>query len=412
MNHSMAHDPFENHGNLPGRHRISKIWLNSFFLSTTIGIISLSILLFSIINQAFGYVIVENKVDPSTLSSVPLNDLQKEDLTRILKENVSKNRYKTINRDTPIADMTSNDLVQLITNEIIKPTTVKSYFLIPSLFQKEQIIKTQWEEFPDAKIQFRSWLNWNFIRNSLSTNPDATGIRTALLGSLWIIFITIIIAFPIGIGAAIYLEEYSSNNWFTRIIKTNIDNLAGVPSIVYGMLGLAVFVRSMNNITSGIIFGVNQTNGRTIISAALTMSLLIMPLLIINAHEAIRAVPASLRQASYGLGATHLQTIWHHVLPSAMPGILTGSILAISRAIGETAPLILVGASSFINKDPNGIFSNFTVLPIQIYNWTTRPQAEFRNVSAAAILVLLFALLTLNTFAILLRNRFAKNKVI
>jgi phosphate transport system permease protein len=411
MNQSLAYDPFENHGNLPGRHRTSKIWRGSFFLSTTIGIISLSILLFSIVNQVFGYAIVENKVDPTSLSSVPLKQLSQEELTRILKENVSNNRFKTINRDTPFAEMTTNDLAQLITNEIIKPTTVKSYFLIPSLFQKGQIIQTQLTEYPDAEIQFRSWLNWNFIRNSLSTNPDVTGIRTALFGSLWIIFITIIIAFPVGIGAAIYLEEYSTNNWFTRIIKINIDNLAGVPSIVYGMLGLAVFVRSMNSFTSGAFFGVDQTNGRTIISAALTMSLLIMPLLIITAQEAIRAVPASLRQASYGLGATRLQTIWYHVLPSAMPGILTGTILAISRAIGETAPLILVGASSFINKDPEGIFSNFTVLPIQIYNWTTRPQAEFRNVSAAAILVLLVALLTLNTIAILLRNRFAKNKV-
>ena len=140
------------------------------------------------------------------------------------------------------------------------------------------------------------------------------------------------------------------------------------------------------------------------------MSLLILPLIIINAQEAIRAVPSSLRQASYGLGATRLQTIWYHVLPAAMPGILTGTILAVSRAIGETAPLILVGASSFINKDPSGLFSNFTVLPIQIYNWTTRPQAEFRNVAAASILVLLIVLLTLNTAAILLRNHFSKNK--
>lgn len=409
-NQLIENDPFKNHENLPERHRISKIWRGSFFLSTTIGIISLTILLLSIINQAFGYAIIENKVDPSELSAVPLNELSKEELAQILNKNVSKNRYKTIDRDTPIAEMTSGELIHLITNEIIKPTTVKSYFLLPSLFQTGQIMRTQQEEYPDAEIKFRSWLNWNFIRNSLSTNPDTTGIRTALFGSLWIILITIIIAFPIGIGAAIYLEEYASNSRLNRIIKTNIDNLAGVPSIVYGMLGLAVFVRSMNSFTSGAIFGVDQTNGRTIISAALTMGLLIMPLLIINAQEAIRAVPASLRQASYGLGATRLQTIWHHVLPFAMPGILTGTILAVSRAIGETAPLILVGASSFINKEPTGLFSNFTVLPIQIYNWTTRPQAEFRNVSAAAILVLLIVLLSLNTIAIVLRNRFAKKQ--
>jgi len=401
---------FDNQGNLPQRHRISRFWRSSFFLSTTIGIISLTILLASIINQAFGFVIVENKVDPSSLASVPLEDLDREELIRILQENVSINRFKTIQRDNPVDKLSQNELVDLLTSEVIKPTTMKSYFLIPSLTNKAEIIRTQQEQFPDAVVQFRSWLTLRFLADPLSTNPDTTGIRTALFGSLWIILVTIGFAFPVGIGAAIYLEEFSSNNLLSRIIKTNIDNLAGIPSIVYGLLGLAVFVRTLNQITSGAFMGVDQSNGRTILSAALTMSLLILPLLIINAQEAIRAVPSSLRQASYGLGATRLQTIWHHVLPSALPGILTGTILAVSRAIGETAPLILVGASSFINKDPSGLFSNFTVLPIQIYNWTTRPQAEFRNVAAAAILVLLVVLLALNTAAILLRNRFSKNK--
>ena len=397
-------------GNLKKRHRVSKIWRSSFFLSTTIGIFSLVILLFSIINQAFGYVIVENKVDPASLSSMPLQSLEREELISILQENVSKNRFKTIQRDNPVEELKRSELVGLVTSEIIKPTTLKSYFLIPSLTNKAEIIRTQQDEFPNAVVQFRSWISPSFLTDPLSTNPDTTGIRTALLGSLWIIVVTVLIAFPIGIGAAIYLEEYSSNNWLSRIIKTNIDNLAGIPSIVYGLLGLAIFVRGLNLITSGAFIGIDQSNGRTILSAALTMSLLILPLIIINAQEAIRAVPSSLRQASYGLGATRLQTIWYHVLPAAMPGILTGTILAVSRAIGETAPLILVGASSFINKDPSGLFSNFTVLPIQIYNWTTRPQAEFRNVAAASILVLLIVLLTLNTAAILLRNHFSKNK--
>ena len=397
-------------GNLKKRHRVSKIWRSSFFLSTTIGIFSLVILLFSIINQAFGYVIVENKVDPASLSSIPLKSLEREELISILQENVSKNRFKTIQRDNPVEKLKRSELVGLVTSEIIKPTTLKSYFLIPSLTNKAEIIRTQQDEFPNAVVQFRSWISLSFLSDPLSTNPDTTGIRTALIGSLWIIVVTVIIAFPIGIGAAIYLEEYSSNNWLSRIIKTNIDNLAGIPSIVYGLLGLAIFVRGLNLITSGAFIGIDQSNGRTILSAALTMSLLILPLIIINAQEAIRAVPSSLRQASYGLGATRLQTIWYHVLPAAMPGILTGTILAVSRAIGETAPLILVGASSFINKDPSGLFSNFTVLPIQIYNWTTRPQAEFRNVAAASILVLLIVLLTLNTAAILLRNHFSKNK--
>jgi phosphate transport system permease protein len=222
------------------------------------------------------------------------------------------------------------------------------------------------------------------------------------------IAITMLVAFPVGVGAAIYLEEYAGASWWNRLIETNINNLAGVPSIIYGLLGLAIFVRALERYTSGAFLGVADSNGRTIISAALTMALLILPLIIINAREAIRAVPSSLRQASYGLGATRWQTVWHHVLPNALPGILTGAVLGMSRAIGETAPLIVVGASTFIVTDPQGPFSKFTALPIQIYNWTQQPSDQFRDIAAAAIVVLLLMLLTLNAAAVLLRNRFRR----
>jgi phosphate transport system permease protein len=228
---------------------------------------------------------------------------------------------------------------------------------------------------------------------------------------LYLILITILVAFPIGVGAAIYLEEYArQGNWLQRIIQTNIDNLAGVPSIVYGILGLALFVRALQPLTSGAIFGIEGDNGRTLLAGGLTMALLILPILIINAQEAIRAVPNSLREASNGLGATKWETIWYHVLPYALPGIMTGTILAISRAIGETAPLIVVGASTYITQDPTGPFSNFTALPIQIYNWTSRPQDQFRNIAGAAILVLLALLLTMNAVAVLLRNKFQRDR--
>jgi phosphate transport system permease protein len=226
--------------------------------------------------------------------------------------------------------------------------------------------------------------------------------------------ITILFAFPLGVGAAIYLEEYAVDNRINRLIQTNINNLAGVPSIIYGMLGLAVFVRMLEVLTSGKLFGLvdpTTANGRTILSAGLTLGLLILPLIIINSQEAIKSVPNSLRQAGMGLGATRWQTIWHHVLPNAMPGVLTGTILAVSRAIGETAPLVVVGASTFITVDPTNPFSKFTTLPIQIYQWTSRPQDEFRNIAAAAILVLLVLLLTLNATAVLLRNRFSKRRM-
>jgi phosphate transport system permease protein len=242
----------------------------------------------------------------------------------------------------------------------------------------------------------------------MSSRAEFAGVRTALYGSLWLVAIAIALALPVGVGAAVYLQEYARKNFINRLIQTNINNLAGVPSIVYGMLGLAIFVRAFEAFTSGAMFGITDTNGRTIMSAGLTMGILVLPLVIINAQEAIKAVPDSIRQAAYGVGATRWQTIWSHVLPNALPGILTGSILAMSRAVGETAPLIIVGASTFISVDPDGPFSKFTALPIQIYQWTARAQPEFHNIAAAAILVLLVLLLTLNATAILLRNRFQR----
>jgi len=329
-------------------------------------------------------------------------------LIKILKKNLTSNRYKTIDRDMPFTARSQADLVDLVIAEVVKPTVVDSYHLDVSILHRNEIMARAAEKYPNGHVEFHSWLNPEFITRSMSSTPELAGVRTAIFGSLWIILITVLVAFPTGVGAAIYLEEYAASNRINKIIQTNIDNLAGVPSIIYGILGLAIFVRGLGYFTGGGFLGSGETGGRTILSAGLTMALLILPILIINAQEAIRAVPRSLREASYGLGATKWQTIWHHVLPSALPGILTGTILAISRAIGETAPLILVGASSFINRDPSSVFSRFTALPIQIYNWTTRPQDEFRNIAAAAILVLLVLLLSLNAFAILMRNRFTR----
>jgi len=223
--------------------------------------------------------------------------------------------------------------------------------------------------------------------------------------------IAIFFSLPVGVAAAIYLQEYAHESFFNRLIQTNINNLAGVPSIIYGILGLALFVRAFGDFTSGIAFGVadpSTANGRTIISAGLTLGILVLPVIIINAQEAIKAVPSSLREAGFGLGATRWQTVWSHVLPNALPGVLTGSILAVSRAIGETAPLIVIGASTFIQVDPSGPFSKFTTLPAQIYQWTVRPQGAFHNIAAAASLVLLILLLALNASAIFLRNRYAR----
>ncbi len=236
-------------------------------------------------------------------------------------------------------------------------------------------------------------LDSRFLTSFASRLPERAGVKAALAGSVWLLGLTAVIAFPVSVAAAIYLEEYARRSWLNRLIQLNIANLAGVPSIVYGILGLAVFVRTLGL-------------GRSVISGALTLALLILPVIIMASQEAIRAVPPSIREAAYGLGATRWQVVSLQVLPMAMAGILTGTILALSRAIGETAPLIMVGAVGFIAFTPTGLGDPFTVLPLQIYNWISRPQAEFHTLAAAGILVLLILLLTMNAAAIILRNRY------
>ena len=241
-------------------------------------------------------------------------------------------------------------------------------------------------------------LNLDFINNPPSRRPDRAGIVAAFWGTVWLMFLVAAFTFPVGVGAAIYLEEFSSDNWFTRLVEINIGNLAGVPSIIYGLLGLAVFVRIFEPITGG----------RSVLSGSLTLSLLILPVIIVATREALRAVPNSMRLAGFALGATRWQVVWSHVLPAAMPGILTGVILALSRAIGETAPLIAVGAVGFISFPPEGLQSQFTAMPIQIYSWVGRPQEEFHAIAASGIIVLMSMLLIMNAIAIYLRNRFQK----
>ncbi len=241
------------------------------------------------------------------------------------------------------------------------------------------------------------WLDMGFLENFPSRFPEKAGIKSALLGTLWLVSFTALISIPVGIGAAVYLEEYAPRTRLGRFIELNIANLAGVPSIVYGILGLAIFVRGL-------------ALGRSVLAGSLTMSLLILPVIIIASREAIRAVPRTLRHASFALGATRWQTVRHHVLPAALPGILTGVILAISRAIGETAPLIMIGALTYVAFVPEGPLDAFTALPIQIFNWASRPQQDFHALAAAGIIVLLVVLLLMNATAIAIRHRSQRNR--
>jgi phosphate transport system permease protein len=237
-----------------------------------------------------------------------------------------------------------------------------------------------------------AWLDWQFINSYPSRFPERAGIKSALVGTLWLIVMIAAISVPVGISAALYLEEFSSKGRIAKIIEVNIANLSGVPSIVYGILGLAIFVR---------FFAFE----RSLVSGALTMSLLVLPTIIIAGREAIKTVPMSIRYAALSLGATRWQTTWSHVLPAAFPGIMTGVILALSRAIGETAPLIMIGALTFVAFTPESPWDEFTALPIQIFNWVSRPQPEFHQLAAAGIIVLLIVLLLMNATAIYIRSK-------
>jgi len=315
---------------IESRQKRGKTWQLFFRLATAVGIIALAALLYNIANQSVGLVAIENAVEPTQL-------------TTILSDHVSKGLMRRFEHEQPFAQRSQANVLGLVEARVVEPTIVASWDLVESLLNRSEIEAEMATQHPTAQVSYRSWLTSEFLQKPQSSRPELAGIRTAILGTLWTLLVTLLFALPVGVGAAIYLEEYAQETWINRVIKTNIDNLAGVPSIIYGMLGLVIFVRMLEPFTSGQLFGVVEdsttANGRTILSAGLTLGLLVLPLIIINAQEAIRAVPKSLRDAGYGLGATQWQVIWSHVLPSAMPGILTGNILAMSRAIGETAPM-------------------------------------------------------------------------
>ena len=243
--------------------------------------------------------------------------------------------------------------------------------------------------------QGASYLDWDFLSNYASRRPEDAGIKAAIYGTVWIMAIIAPLSLLLGVGTAIYLEAYAPDNKFTHFIELNISNLSGVPSIVFGLLGLTVFVRLLEM-------------GRSVLAGGLTMSLMILPVIVVSSQEAIRAIPKEQYEASYAMGATKWQTIRTVVLPAAVPGILTGSILALSRAVGETAPLLMIGAMTFIAYVPESILSGFTAMPIQIFNWAGRPQEEFQAVAAAGSIVLMLMLVIMNSLAIYIRNKFSK----
>lgn len=392
------------------RHRSSAL-----LAATLLSVAFLVLLIATIVDQSFGYVLLEAETPIASLErdSQALERQDAESLRATLEENLSQRQYANMDAERPFASRSRGELLDIVMREVVVETPVRVWRLGESLLGGSRIRALSAAEYPEARLVFRSWLNMRLLTGSQSSEALWSGLRGAAIGSLMTILLSILAAFPIGVAAAIWLEEYATPGPVNRFIQLAIYNLAGVPSIIYGMLGLAAFVRAMEPVTSGALFGITaagETTGRTLLSASLTLAILVLPVIIINAQEALRAVPRSLRHAGLALGATQWQTIWHHVLPASIDRILTGTVLAMSRAMGETAPLVVVGAATFLSTDPTGPFSRFTTLPIQIYQWTARPQAEFKSLAAAAILVLLVLLLSLNATAIIMRNRLAERR--
>ena len=430
----------------------------AFLLALSVGILALLTLLYTIISDSFGLVAVVNERDPESIvedlgfdpATTTLADLERDDLLGLLQETLSSGVGRRLEReqrfiedgflfedpevyaelcasDEPVKGCSAGirddaDIFAIVEERVVVPDVIASEELVPSLLDPEgfrQSVVTAFEASPQrfgdytvdqVRFEWRAWLDLEFLQRPNNSTPEIAGVRTAILGSAWLMLITLVFAVPIGVGAAIYLIEFAKPSRFNEFIETNINNLAGVPSVIYGMLGLAVLVRTFEPFTSGSLFLDEGAagNGRTILAGGITLGLLILPVVIISAQEALRSVPNSLRQAGMALGATRWQTVRSQVLPVALPGILTGTILAVARAIGETAPLIVVGASGFFTADPSGPFSNYTAMPIQIFQWTGFPQEEFRNIAAAAILVLLVLLLILNGTAVFLRNKYSR----
>jgi phosphate transport system permease protein len=429
---------------LLGKRRRRAQWFQAFCLfMLTIAVLALATLLYSIINDSFGLTAVVAANDPDDVvaslgydpAEIAIDDLSHDELVTLLEQNVSSGVGRRLEREQRFYEdrlvfepedswmeicasdeppsgcdrspRSQQDVAELVYQRVVAPDVIASNPLVPSLLDPESFEQEVAEgvesgrydvAFEDIGFEWRAWFNWDFITSPATDTPETAGIRTAILGSAWLVLITVLFAVPVGVGAAIYLVEFAKPSRINDLIQTNINNLAGVPSIIYGMLGLAIFVRAVEGVTGG----------RSVLSGGLTLGLLTLPVVIISAQEALKAVPDSLRQAGLGLGATKWQTVRSQVLPVAIPGIMTGAILAVARAIGETAPLILVGASGFITSDPTGPFSRFTALPIQIFQWTSFPQEEFRNIAAAASIALLLLLLTLNAVAVILRNRYSR----
>lgn len=363
--------------------------------------------LISVLNSAFGFIALENAVEPEELVGTgrTLEDLSATELVVILEDRLSSGLLRRLDSEVPIAERSAADLRDLVEERVIDPTVVDSWSLFESIFERE-LVEAFAEANPQMEIRFHSWISRQFLFSQQSTDPLDAGILSAIIGTLMVVGIALLLAVPIGISTGIYFSEYARKSRLNAFLQLNVQNLAAVPSVIYGLLGLAIFVRFGAPLTTGAMFGsAGASDGRTVLAAGLTLGVLVLPVVVINAESVFSSIPDEFRSACQAVGASRSQIVFFRLLPFVLDRILTIAILAVSRVIGETTPLIIVGAATVMAVNPSGLFSRFTALPSQIYYWSFNPQEEFQRLAAAAILILLVLSLGLNILLVVLRRR-------
>lgn len=384
------------------RRRSGLLWTSLVTFAAATATVMVAWFVLGIANDAAGFVLV------AYLRQPPANraELTVADRVALLEAEASPGVLRRLESEEPLGDRTSDELDALLDQFVFQSTVVQTWSIVDSVFRRDEIEAIA-AQVPGAELRMHSWVNPSFLVRPLNRRPLQTGIRTALLGSLWIVALSMAIAFPVGVATAVFLTEYATAGWFTRFVRVNVETMASVPSIIYGILGLALFVRTLGSVTSGAFLGTGDGSaaGRTILSAGLTLAILVLPAIIINVRDILENVPPGYREACYSVGARRSTVVMRRILPSVGGQLVTVLLLGISRVIGETAPLLVIGAAAFITVDPSGIFSRFTSLPTQIFFWTSGLTGANRNLAAAAIVVLIVLSIGLNVVFVLIKRR-------
>ncbi|MFP4330701.1 MAG: PstA family ABC transporter permease [Spirochaetaceae bacterium] len=378
------------------------------YAAAAISLLSLGFFLLSILNNAFGFVAVRYTRDISAVApgAESLEELGTQELLLLLEENLPSGVLRRMEFEEPLAQRSRQEIIDLAEARILEPELFRTWTLWESV-TTEGLVSAHTEQFPSHRVYFRSWLNLDTITTQVATQPLRSGFQSALIGTIWLVVIGAGSSLIVGVLSAIYLEEFARKNAFNRFLNINIRNLSAIPPVIYGLLGLAFFVQVLGPITGGSAFGAAtaQDDGRTLLTGGLTLGLVALPTVVTGAQTVLQSMPMSYRYACSSVGARRWQVVFMRLLPFGLERFLTLSVLAVSRVIGETTPLIVAGAATFMATNPTSPFSKFTALPVQIFFWSTRNQEGFRNLAAGAIVLLLIISLGLNSALVLLRRQ-------